>query len=83
MSTFRRIAVIESMVEARVLDSMLNEQGIPHVMKSYQDSAYDGVFQGSMGWGHIEASDEHEPEILALLKSLRSGEGGTQDGADG
>ena len=49
---------------------MLKEEGIPHVMKSYHDSAYDGLFQGQKGWGHVEASEEHESKILELLNDL-------------
>lgn len=69
----KKIAVLNSMVEARALESLLAEQGVPHVMKSYHDSAYDGLFQGSMGWGHLEAPEEHEEEILNLLANLRAG----------
>jgi hypothetical protein len=72
MDEFKKIAVLENMVEAQVLDSMLSEQEIPHLMKTYHDSAYDGVFQMSRGWGHVEAPEEHGEEILAILQDLRN-----------
>ncbi|MBU1711749.1 MAG: hypothetical protein KKD47_01460 [Proteobacteria bacterium] len=72
MDEFRKIAVLDNLVEAQVLDSMLNEQEIPHMMKTYHDSAYDGLFQMSKGWGHVEASEEHRAEILAILEHLRT-----------
>ena len=68
----KKIAVLNSMVEAQVLDSMLNEQQIPHVMKTYHDSAYDGLFQAAKGWGHVEAPEQYKAEILALLNDLRT-----------
>ena len=71
MGDIKKIATLDNIVQAQMLESMLNEQGIPHVMQSYHDSAYDGLFQGQRGWGHIEASEEHESEILALLADLR------------
>ena len=72
MNKMKTIAVLESMVEAQVLESMLKQQEIPHVIQTYHDSAYDGIFQGLKGWGHVEAPSDHEKEILALLDSLRS-----------
>ena len=72
MDAVRKIAALDSMVEAQVLDSMLNEQDIPHVLRSYHDSAYDGVFQGSKGWGHVEAPERHTAEIMAILQDLRN-----------
>jgi hypothetical protein len=72
MDEFKKIAVLENMVEAQVLDSMLSEQEIPHLMRTYHDSAYDGVFQMSKGWGHVEALEEHSEEILAILQDLRN-----------
>jgi hypothetical protein len=72
MDEFRKIAVLDNMVEAQILDSMLNEQEIPHVMRTYHDSAYDGLFQVSMGWGHVEAPEGHRAEILAILEDLRT-----------
>ncbi len=75
MDEFRKIAVLDNMVEAQILDSMLNEQEIPHMMKTYHDSAYDGLFQASKGWGHVEAPEEHRTEILAILEDLRTRSG--------
>jgi hypothetical protein len=69
----KKIAVLDSLVEARALEAALREQGIPHLLKSYHDSAYDGLFQGAMGWGHVAAPEEHASAILALLASLRKG----------
>ncbi|MBU0544515.1 MAG: hypothetical protein KKH97_04150 [Proteobacteria bacterium] len=72
MDEFRKIAVLDNMVEAQILDSMLNEQEIPHMMKTYHDSAYDGLFQASKGWGHVEAPEGHRTEILTILEDLRT-----------
>ncbi len=71
MKEFMQIAVLDNMVEAHVLDAMLNEQSIPHLMKTYHDSAYDGVFQGAKGWGQVEAPEQHRAEIMAILEDLR------------
>ncbi len=75
MSEVKKIAVLDNMVEAQILESLLKEEGIPHVIKTYHDSAYDGIFQGQKGWGHVEAPANHETEILTVLNDLRTQEG--------
>lgn len=53
------------------LEARLTERGIPHSIRSYADSAYDGLFQVSMGWGCVEASPEHSEEIKGILEEIR------------
>ena len=72
MDELKKIAVLESMVEAQMLESALTEQDIPHLIKSYHDTAYDGLFQSQLGWGCIEAPASYESEILQLLNALRT-----------
>ena len=71
MDEVKKIAVLDDMVQAQMLESMLKEQDIPHVMKTYHDSAYDGLFQEQKGWGHIEAPAKYESTILSLLDALK------------
>ncbi len=52
-STFIQIAVLENAIEAQLLSSVLTEYEIPHRLRSYHDTAYDGLFQLQKGWGVI------------------------------
>jgi len=72
MEELVKIAVLEDEVQAGLLDSLLRERGIPHLMRSYHDSALDGLFQGSRGWGHVEAPERCREEILAILDRERT-----------
>jgi hypothetical protein len=56
--------------EAKLLDEILNERKIPHINRSYHDSAYDGLWQNQSGWGHIEAPEEYREEILQVYKEM-------------
>jgi hypothetical protein len=67
-----RVATLEGEVEAELLDSYLTSRQIPHVMVSYRDTAFDGLFQATRGWGHIEAPPEHRDAILEILKDIRA-----------
>ena len=55
MDKLEKIAVLDNEVQAELVDSVLSERGIPHLMQSYHDSALDGIYQARSGWGHIEA----------------------------
>ncbi len=66
-----KIADLISEVEAQVLGAELEAQEIPHFIRSYHDSALDGLFQATQGWGHVEADAEDREQILAILEGLR------------
>jgi len=71
MNGCTKIAVIDNLFEAQILDAVLLERQIPHLLKSYYDSAYDGLFQSQKGWGAVFAPQENEAEILGILAGLR------------
>ncbi|NWF53953.1 MAG: hypothetical protein HXY45_04070 [Syntrophaceae bacterium] len=70
MEEFKRILVLENEIEARLLDSVLNERNIPHRIRSYYDSAYNGIFQTQKGWGIVLAPPEFEAEVLSIYEDL-------------
>ena len=74
MQEFQKIAVIDNELQAGFVDAMLTDRNIAHLMVSYRDSAYDGVFQGGRGWGHVEASAEFREEILSILNDAKQRE---------
>ena len=72
MAKFKKILVLDNEVEARLLDAVLEEQQIPHLMRSYHDRAYDGLWQQQQGWGHVEASEDYREQILAIYDDLKN-----------
>ncbi|MCL5270007.1 MAG: hypothetical protein M1457_05530 [bacterium] len=72
MDDYVKIAILDNEVEAQLLDSLLDEASIPHMMHSYHDAAYDGMFQLQMGWGCVIAPVQRRAEILDLLADLRA-----------
>lgn len=70
MEEFKKILVLNNEIEAQLLSSILKERDIPHRLKSYYDSAYDGIFQLQKGWGIILAPPEFQEEIEAIYKDL-------------
>jgi type III secretory pathway lipoprotein EscJ len=58
----------ENEVEANVIKSVLEEQGIYAEIKSFHDTAYDGLFQSQYGWGVIRVSDADFTEAQKIVK---------------
>jgi hypothetical protein len=71
MNKFEKIAVLDNEVQAELVDSVLEERGIPHIMQSYHDSALDGIYQARSGWGHVEAPLDAKEEILAVIEEIK------------
>jgi hypothetical protein len=71
LMAYVKIADIENLIEAQVLESVLNERQIPHRLRSFHDTAYDGLFQFQKGWGEVYGPAEWKDEILDILASSR------------
>jgi hypothetical protein len=65
-----RILIIKNQVEASLLDEILKERDIPHIIKSYHDLAYDGLWQTPTAWGQLDAPVEFKEEILKLYEEM-------------
>lgn len=70
MSKTVKILILYNEIEANYLEGLLKERGIPHVIRSYHDSAYDGLWQAHSGWGQLDAPEEFREEILEIYKDM-------------
>jgi hypothetical protein len=68
---YQKAVILENEIEARLLDSILTERDIPHIMASYYDTAYDGLYQTQKGWGYISAPPAFHEEIQEIISSVR------------
>jgi len=71
MDDYVKVIVLDNEIEAQLLDSILEERDIPHLMVSYHDTAYDGLFQTQKGWGQVSAPTPFKQEILEILNAVR------------
>ena len=72
---YKKIITLENEIEASLLKKLLDEAEIPYIIKSYYDSALDGLYQTQRGWGHIEAPEKYEE----IIRSLYDGAINTND----
>jgi len=70
MEQFKKILILENEIEAQLLDSILNERDIPHRIRSYHDSAYDGIYQAQKGWGVVMAPLTFKEMITSIYQDL-------------
>ena len=69
---FIRVACLENQIEAQLVTSILTQQGIPHLVRSFHDTAYDGLFQRRSGWGELSAPQSYREEILEIMDRIRT-----------
>jgi hypothetical protein len=65
-----KILVLENEIEAALIDGLLAEKKIPHVIRSYHDSAMDGLWQMQSGWGQLDAPEEFREEIVKIYNEM-------------
>ena len=71
MEDYIKAAVLENEHEARLLESILSERGIPHLLRSYYDTAFDGLYQTQKGWGHVSAPELYREQIMEIISDIR------------
>ena len=71
MENYKKVVTLDNHFEAQLLESILSERDIPHLMRSYHDTAFDGLFQTQKGWGYVSAPQEYLDEIMEILSDLR------------
>ncbi len=69
---FKKVATLDNEIEAQLLDSILIERHIPHRMRSFYDTAFDGLFQVQKGWGYVGAPESYHREILEIISHMKN-----------
>lgn len=67
----KKIAVIENRFEADLLSDALAHEGIEHVIRSFQDSAYDGLYVTQKGYAQLLTDEKDKEAALAILDDIR------------
>jgi len=70
MDKTEKILILYNEIEATLLSGLLRERNIPHLLRSYYDSALDGLWQTQKGWGHLQAPPEYREEILKIYSEM-------------
>ena len=58
--------------EANVIKSILAENGIFAEIKSFHDTAYDGLYQSQYGWGIIRVAEADLAEARKIIEEWQN-----------
>jgi hypothetical protein len=70
MEKLEKILDLNNEFEAKLLEEVLTEKKIPFIIRTFHDSAYDGLWQAQSGWGHIEAPAAYKEEIMKVYSEM-------------
>ncbi len=65
------VTLLENELEAGLVEATLVELGLPFRLRSYHDSAYDGVYQTQRGWGQLLAPESECERVRQVVEDLR------------
>jgi hypothetical protein len=72
MERWVKAGVVESRFEGDRVSQALNEAGIPFLLKSFLDTAYNGLYIPQKGWGAVLVPENFEGEAGKILLEVRS-----------
>jgi hypothetical protein len=67
-----RIHTVENIFEMDVIKDLLEREGIDYYMKSFKDTAYDGLFILQKGYAALFVKEKEEEAAKALVKRALS-----------
>jgi len=67
---FTSIHTLSNRFEADLLLDTLRKEGIPAFLRSFEETAYDGLFVCQRGWGWLMVPEELSSQALQIIKPL-------------
>jgi len=67
---FVRAAIAGDRFEADVMKDALEKEGIPVLVRSFQDTSFDGIYVSQKGFAVIEVPEQFEDRALKVLNAL-------------
>jgi len=68
---FVKVATVDNKFEADVLSNTLKKECIPVMVRSFHDTAYDGIYIPQKGWGIILVPAEDKDKAEEITASIK------------
>ena len=68
--TFVPVRVAESALEADRIRAILEQEGFTVLVRTFQDTAYDGIYVAQKGWGYIEVPEDEQERAKRIVEEL-------------
>jgi hypothetical protein len=72
MTRWEKAGTVENRFEGDRVKQALGEAGIPFVIKSFLDTAYDGLFIPQKGWGAVLVPGDYLEQAEALILEVKA-----------
>jgi hypothetical protein len=66
-----KVGTVENRFEGDRISHALNEAEIPYLVKSFLDTAYNGLYIPQKGWGVIRVPEEFREEAERLIAEVK------------
>ena len=71
MARWKKAGAVENRFEGDRISQALSEAEIPFLIKSFLDTAYDGLYIPQKGWGVVMVSEKHKEEAERLVSEVK------------
>jgi ketol-acid reductoisomerase len=71
MARWVKAGIVENRFEGDRVSQALNEAGITFLMKSFLDTAYDGLYIPQKGWGAVMVPENFKEEAEKIIFEVK------------
>ena len=71
MARWVKAGIVDNRFEGDRVSQALNEGEIPFLIKSFLDTAYDGLYVPQKGWGAVMVPEEFEDEAQRVISEVK------------
>ena len=71
MDQWVKAGIVENRFEGDRVSQTLNDVGIPFLIKSFLDTAYNGLYIPQKGWGAVMVPEEFSEEAERLISEVK------------
>ncbi len=80
---FIKVATLENSFEAEVIKDALENEEIPTMIRSFHDTAYNGIYILQKGWGNVLVPEDLKDKAERIIHAIKSTfDKGSEDSSD-
>lgn len=64
------VYTLKNQVEAQVIEAALRQAGIKFVIRTFEDSAYNGIFVPQKGYGQVLVDDKDKQKAEEIISEV-------------
>lgn len=64
------VYVLKNQIEAQVIDSALKEASIKFIIRTFEDTAYNGIFVAQRGYGQVLVEKADQQRAEEIIKAV-------------